>query len=99
VNDGLGGSIIRNNNVAMKARIVKIGNSRGIRIPKSLLQRSNLSEEVELEAEKNRIIIRSVRQPRQDWESAFRAMAERQDDELLDNDMPATDFDENEWHW
>jgi len=68
----------------MKARIVRIGNSQGIRIPKLLLERSNLGEEVELEAEDNRIIIRSTRQARQDWESAFRTMAERGDDELLD---------------
>jgi antitoxin MazE len=89
-----------NYNVAMKARIVKIGNSQGIRIPKLLLERSNLAEEVELEAEDNRIIIRSARQPRQDWEIAFRAMAARGDDELLDKDLPAqTQWDEDEWQW
>jgi antitoxin MazE len=68
----------------MKARIVRIGNSQGIRLPKLLLERSNLAGEVELEAEDNRIVIRSTRQPRQDWESSFRAMAGRGDDELLD---------------
>jgi antitoxin MazE len=76
-------------NVAMKTRIIKIGNSQGIRIPKLLLERSNLAQEVELEAEDNRIIIRSLNQPRQDWESEFRAMAERGDDELLDTDLLA----------
>jgi antitoxin MazE len=84
----------------MKARIVKIGNSQGIRIPKLLLERSNLAEEVELEAEDNRIIIRSIKQPRQDWESAFRAMAERGDDKLLDKDLLSqTQWDEDEWQW
>jgi antitoxin MazE len=84
----------------MKARIVKIGNSQGIRIPKLLLERSNLAEEVELEVEDNRIIIRSAKQPRQDWESAFRAMAERGDDELLDKGLLAqTQWDEDEWQW
>jgi antitoxin MazE len=92
--------IICNYNVAMKARIVKIGNSQGIRIPKLLLERSNLTEEVELEAEDNRIIIRSLNQPRHDWESAFRAMAERGDDELSDKNSPAqTRWDEDEWQW
>src|SRR4051812_47662823 len=86
-----------NYDVAMKARIVKIGNSQGIRIPKLLLERSKLAEEVELEAEDNRIIIRSAKQPRQDWESAFRAMAERGDDELLDENLLAqTRWDEDE---
>ena len=84
----------------MKTRIVKIGNSQGIRIPKLLLERSNLAEEVELEAEDNRIIIRSTKQPRQDWESAFRAMAERGDDSLLDgNVLTQTQWDEDEWQW
>ncbi len=77
----------RNYNVAMKTRIVKIGNSQGVRIPKLLLERSNLAAEVELEAEDNRIIIRSTKQPRQDWERAFRVMAERNDDSLLDNNL------------
>lgn len=84
----------------MRTRIVKIGNSQGVRIPKLLLERSNLAEEVELEAEDNRIIIRSTRQPRQDWEQAFRAMAKRGDDALLDEHSPAqTRWDEDEWQW
>ena len=84
----------------MKTRIVKIGNSQGIRIPKLLLERSNLAEEVELEAEDNRIIIRSSRHPRQDWEAAFRSMGARGDDSLLDNALLAqTQWDENEWEW
>jgi antitoxin MazE len=84
----------------MKTRIVKIGNSQGIRIPKLLLERSNLAEEVELEAEDNRIIIRSTRQPRQDWEAAFRSMAEYGDDALLDKDLLIqTQWDEDEWQW
>jgi len=84
----------------MRTRIVKIGNSQGIRIPKLLLERSNLAEEVELEVEDNRIIIRSSKQPRQDWESAFRAMAERGDDALLDKSLlTRTQWDEGEWQW
>ena len=84
----------------MKTRIVKIGNSQGIRIPKLLLERSNLAEEVELEAEDNQIIIRSTKQPRQDWERAFRTMAERGDDSLLDNNLfTQTQWDEDEWQW
>lgn len=84
----------------MKTRIVKIGNSQGVRIPKLLLERSNLTEEVEIEAEDNRIVIRPARQPRQDWASAFRQMAERGDDKLIDGDLPAqTRWDEDEWQW
>jgi antitoxin MazE len=84
----------------MRTRIVKIGNSQGVRIPKLLLERSNLAEEVELEAEDDRIIIRSTRQPRDGWEGAFRQMAERGDDALLDGGPPAqSSWDEDEWQW
>jgi len=84
----------------MKTRIVKIGNSRGVRIPKLLLERSNLADEVELEADDGRIIIRSTRQPRQDWAGAFRAMSQRGDDSLLDRDTPArTHWDGDDWQW
>ena len=84
----------------MKTRIVKIGNSQGIRIPRLLLERSNLAEEVELEAHDDRIIIRSAKQPRQDWENAFRAMTERRDDVLLDSELlTQTRWDGAEWQW
>ncbi|MGH9915196.1 MAG: AbrB/MazE/SpoVT family DNA-binding domain-containing protein [Pyrinomonadaceae bacterium] len=84
----------------MQTRIVKIGNSKGIRIPKLLLELSNLSAEVELEAQDDRIIIRSVKQARKDWESAFLAMSERGDDVLLDKDLlTQTQWDKDEWRW
>ncbi len=84
----------------MKTRIVRIGNSQGIRIPKLLLERSNLAEEVELQAQDNQIVIRSAREPRQGWENAFRAMAARGDDEMLDkNSFAQTQWDVDEWEW
>ena len=90
----------RNYIVAMKTRIVKIGNSQGVRIPKLFLERSNLAEEVELEAQDNQIVIRSLRRPRQDWEEAFLAMSESGDDSLLDESLLAqTQWDEAEWQW
>ena len=84
----------------MRTRVVKIGNSQGVRIPKLLLERSNLPEEVEIEAQDDRIIIRSAKQPRQGWEEAFRAMAERGDDRLLDENLTTqSSWDEDEWQW
>jgi antitoxin MazE len=82
----------------MKAKIISIGNSRGIRIPKQLLEMTNLGDEVELEAERDRIVIRSARQPRQGWDDAFKAMAAEGDDRLLDPPL-STKFDEEEWDW
>jgi len=84
----------------MKTRIIKIGNSQGIRIPKVLLEQSGLSAEVELEVQDAQIVIRSAQRPRQGWEDAFRAMAQHQDDLLLDPDLTGqTRWDEDEWQW
>jgi antitoxin MazE len=84
----------------MKARIVRIGNSQGVRIPKPLLEKSGLGEEVELEVTDGTIVIRSARGARDGWEEAFRAMAEQGDDVLLDPGADApTEWDEEEWEW
>lgn len=84
----------------MKARIVRIGNSQGIRIPKPLLEQSGLGEEVELEVQHHQIIIRAAERPRQDWEAAFRSMAKHGDDVLLDPDAAgSSEWDEEEWEW
>jgi antitoxin MazE len=68
----------------MKARIVKIGNSRGIRIPKPLIQETGLTGEVELVVGENRLVISPVQRPRSGWSEAFKAMAAAGDDALLD---------------
>jgi len=84
----------------MKTRIIKIGNSQGIRIPKVLLEQSGLSTEVELEVQDAQIVIRAAQRPRQGWEEAFRTMAQHQDDRLLDRDLTGqTHWDEDEWQW
>jgi antitoxin MazE len=84
----------------VRTRVVRIGNSRGVRIPKPLLDQSGLGEEVELQVEKNRIIIRPSQEPRAGWDEQFRRMAELGDDRLLDADVPSlTSWDEDEWEW
>jgi len=84
----------------VKTRIVKIGNSQGIRIPKFLLEQTNLGEEVELKLQHDQIIVRSAHRARHNWENAFKAMAEQDDDKLLDgNVVIPTVWDEQEWEW
>ena len=85
----------------MITRIVKIGNSQGIRIPKILLEQSGVTDEVELEVKKGRLIIRAKKSVRQGWESAFRAMAENTDDRLLDKEyiLDQSSWDAEEWEW
>jgi antitoxin MazE len=82
----------------MKARIIQIGNSRGVRIPKALLEQTHLTGDVQIEAKAGEIIIRPLRQPRADWDAHFRRMAEHGDDQLLDKET-GTSFDEAEWEW
>lgn len=83
----------------IKTRIVKIGNSQGIRIPKLLLDQSSLGEEVELEVEEGRIIIRARSTARQGWDEQFQRMAVSEDDQLLDDALLPTEWDEEEWEW
>jgi antitoxin MazE len=81
----------------IRTRIVKIGNSQGIRIPKLLLEQSGIYEDVEIEVAHNYITIRPVTQSRLGWGTAFTAMADRQDDRLFDDIN--NDWDQQEWDW
>ncbi|MGH7557546.1 MAG: AbrB/MazE/SpoVT family DNA-binding domain-containing protein [Gemmatimonadota bacterium] len=83
----------------MKTRIVRIGNSQGIRIPKPLLEASGLGEEVDLEVHDHRIVISAATRPRETWEAAFMSMTEEGDDFLLDSETSGTTWDEEEWEW
>ena len=84
--------------IIMKAKIIKIGYSQGIRIPKFFLEQTGLSNEVELVAQDNQIIIRPATYPRQGWDEAFRTMSECGDDKLIDDDLIGqTRWDQEEW--
>jgi len=83
----------------VKSRIVKIGNSQGVRIPKLLLDQTNLGEEVELEVQEGQIIIRTMQATRPGWEEQFKQMALQGDDQLLDESLLTTSWDEEEWEW
>jgi antitoxin MazE len=82
---------------AVKARIVAIGNSQGIRIPKPLLEQAGLTGEVELHAEDGRIVIAAARRARSGWAAAAAALHARGEDGLLETPSPA--FDHEEWDW
>ena len=81
-----------------KTRIVRIGNSRGIRVPKILLDQAQLPDEVELLAEPGRLVVQGARRPRTGWAEAARAMVAADHDALLDAPSP-TRFDREEWEW
>ena len=81
-----------------KTRIVRIGNSQGIRVPRALLEQADLPEEVELQAQPGRLVVRAARRPRAGWAQAARAMHEREHDVLIDESTP-TRFEQEEWTW
>ncbi len=84
----------------MRAHVVKIGNSQGIRIPKPILEQTGIKEDVELEVEKNQIIIRPISNPRGGWDFAFKTMAEKDDDVLIHGtENISHSWDEKEWQW
>jgi antitoxin MazE len=84
--------------MAVRTRIVRIGNSRGLRLPKALIEQAALTDDVELRVEPGRLIVQSVREPRVGWEEAAKRMHNAGDDRLLDPPTP-TRFDEEEWTW
>ncbi|SFS81071.1 AbrB/MazE/SpoVT family DNA-binding domain-containing protein [Lutibacter maritimus] len=81
----------------METSIIKIGNSKGLRLSKTILEKYNIKEKVELILEKGQIILRPIEKPRKDWEVEFEKMRLNNDDRLLMNDV----FDDenlDEWN-
>jgi antitoxin MazE len=82
----------------MKARIVRIGNSQGVRLPRPLLAEAGLSDEVELSARDGAIVISRAKRPRAGWRDAAKRARETGADRLLDDAVPNR-FDDDEWKW
>ncbi|MAO64580.1 MAG: AbrB/MazE/SpoVT family DNA-binding domain-containing protein [Balneola sp.] len=85
----------------MKTKIIRIGNSQGVRIPKPLIEQSGITEEIEMILRDNEIVLRSAETIRKDWEASFEKMAEKGDDVLFDQEEieKSSDWDETEWTW
>ncbi|MDO8142426.1 MAG: AbrB/MazE/SpoVT family DNA-binding domain-containing protein [Candidatus Brocadiales bacterium] len=82
----------------MKTKLVSIGNSKGIRIPMAILKQCNIENEVHLEVEKEKIVIKPVKtNPREGWNDAFRLMHEKKDDALLIDET--MDIAMENWEW
>lgn len=71
----------------METSIIKIGNSKGLRLSKTILEKYNIKEKVEIILEKGQIIIRPIEKPRKNWEIEFKKMRLNDDDRLLMNDV------------
>ena len=73
--------------MAMKVSVIQIGNSKGIRLEKALLEKYDIKDAVELILEKGFIIIKPISSPRKGWDKAFKKMHENGDDRLLMEDI------------
>ena len=82
----------------MKTRLVRIGNSRGIRLPKTIIAQAGLTDEVDLDVRDGAVVIARATSARSGWADAARQMRQRNDDLLLDAPV-LTFFDEKEWEW
>jgi len=83
----------------MKTTLVSIGNSRGVRIPKPLIEQCGFENEVEMDVRDGMILLRAPRKPREGWGDAFAAMARAGDDKLLDGHCSATHWEDEQWQW
>ena len=80
----------------METAIIKIGNSKGLRLSKTILDKYNIKDKVEIILEEGQIIIKPIEIPRQNWEAAFEKMSKEGDDKMLLNDVF---HDENFEEW
>ncbi len=84
----------------MKTKLVRIGNSRGIRLPKTILQQCGFEDIVELDVHDGCVVIRPAHAARSDWDQMFAEMVKHGDDSALDNDSRLRmEWDETEWRW
>jgi antitoxin MazE len=83
----------------LKTDLIRIGNSRGVRIPKPVIEQCGLGQRVELQVGNNRLVISPDQRRRQGWEGLFRAAGPSVRDELLLETTEPSEFDREEWKW
>ncbi len=83
----------------MRAEIIRIGNSRGLRIPKAVLEQCGMKTAVDLRVSDHSLIVTPYEGVREGWEKSFQLMAKNKDDALLDADSLLHSWDEDEWQW
>ncbi|WP_188908879.1 AbrB/MazE/SpoVT family DNA-binding domain-containing protein [Salinarimonas ramus] len=83
----------------MKVNLVAIGNSKGIRLPASVIKQCGFGDQIEMRVEGDKVVLQPVRKVRDGWDEACARMAAAGDDATLLDDMPATSWDDEEWEW
>ncbi|MEN3163970.1 hypothetical protein WI697_18140 [Tistrella mobilis] len=83
----------------MKVNLIPIGNSKGVRIPSSVIKECGFGDEIEMRVEHGVVVLASTRRIRDGWDDAFARMAAAKDDLPLVPDTMAHEWDEEEWEW
>jgi antitoxin MazE len=82
----------------MLISVVQIGNSKGIRLPKTVIEQCDIIDKLDMEIKDNEIILRPVnKNPREGWADKFKLMAKNGDDKLSIPD--SIDIDMANWEW
>ena len=83
----------------MKVKLIAIGNSKGVRIPRAVIQECNLGEEVDLSVRDGAVMLAPLREIREGWDKAFAKASKGKDQEILMPDDLGHSWDEEEWTW
>lgn len=83
----------------MKAKLVAIGNSRGVRLPRSVIEECGLGEQIDMRVERGTVVLAPAPGTREGWDTAFVAVAEAGDDAPLMPDTLANEWDDEDWTW
>lgn len=84
----------------MRLKIVRIGNSRGVRLPAAVLQQAGLEDEADLQVVDGAVVLRRPRRAREGWDAAFAAyVAEGAEEDLLGPASSTPEWDAEEWTW
>ncbi|MGB8467829.1 MAG: AbrB/MazE/SpoVT family DNA-binding domain-containing protein [Candidatus Babeliales bacterium] len=83
----------------MKLSLIKIGNSQGVRLPKALLEQCNFKDSLYVHVKEGMLILSATKKPREGWAEAFKVMAQRGDDKLIELGDIDLSTDNDEWVW
>jgi antitoxin MazE len=85
--------------VIMKTQLIQIGNSKGVRLPKAIIEQCKLEKDVEIEINNNKLILYSESKVRKGWAESFKKMNKNTEDSMIFPDTMQSDWDDSEWVW
>lgn len=83
----------------MKITLIEIGNSKGIRLPKAIIEQLGFKDIIKAEIKNGKLILSSIQIPRTGWKESFKEMSKSGDDQLLEPDIFSISTDKKDWKW